>query len=103
MGFVIDPAGMRAAGQAVDGVRAPAAVDLRGTHDRTRAGGPAVWGDLPGKNLYDELTAVVADALSLVDAVLAHSAEGTRAMAADYERADHAARDDLTRAAAKAS
>jgi hypothetical protein len=103
MGFVIDPAGMRAESKAVDGARTAAADDLRRLSDRTRAGGPAAWGHLPGQDLYDQLTALAADAVALVDGVLAHSAGGTQAMAADYERADHAARDDLTRAAARSS
>ena len=103
MGFVVDPAGMRAEGRAVDGVRAAAAGDLRRMSDRTRAGGSAAWGGLPGRGLYDQLTDLAADAVALVDGVLAHSAGGTQAMAADYERADHAARDDLTRAAARPS
>lgn len=100
MGFVVDPAGIRDGGRSVDDVRTAAVGELRGMHERTREGGVAAWGRLPGLDLYDHLTAVAADALSLVDAVLERSAGGTRAMAADFEQADHTARDDLSRAAA---
>lgn len=100
MNFDVDPVNLRARGRVIEDIGA--AGDLGRSHGETEAGGYAPWGTSFVTNsvigaLYQELTALSAEALDLVGGGLEHSGSGVRRMAEAYEHTEDMARSGFRR------